>query len=440
MKKSTQRFMKRPTSSSVHKGTHPLLATAIFFLLFFLAGCKQNEEKRIAIWTASSEFAPYIEFFNETHSQKAILVYKENPASALSLRTDEQEADIVIGPWLKNEKTKKYFYPTNFIFRKKLLDASIFYPIFLKSGEFSKRQYLLPVSFNLPVMIFASENSELIANNYTITFDQIKSAGTAFNKQSKNGAYTRMGFALQSSNDFLYLATKIRGVDFAETKNGDFTWNEESLAETVDYLKEWISSSNGSVQTESDFVYKYLSESDDKRVTSGRTLFAYTTSDRLFQMPKNQLEKIDYRWIQMDDALPVEDSMIMLGIPRTSKNKPGAAEFISWFFDVQTQRALLTRTASMNLNLTKFGIADGFSSLKEVNDFILPSHYTKLLSNVPQSGQFILFERKPAHWEEIKRTVIIPYIKDAITTENNSRKILTIDERYTDWKKQLILP
>lgn len=431
--------MKWQMNFHTHKKTHVLLTLAVIFSLYFFAGCKQSEEKRITICTANREFAPYIEFFNETHSQKAILVYRENPAASIASKTDKQNADIIIGSWLKNERTKKYFYPMNFIFRKNILSSSIFYPIFLKNGELSKRQYLLPVSFNLPVIIFSSENSELVPDNYTISFDQIKSAGTTFNKKNKNGAYTRMGFALQSSNDFLYLATKTMGADFAETKSGDFTWNKEFLAETIDYLKEWISSSNGSVQTESDFVYKYLSESDDKRVLSGRTLFAYTTSDRLFQIPKNQLEKIDYRWIQMDGSIPVEDSMIMMGIPRTSKNKAGAVEFISWFFDDETQQALLAHTDSMHLNVTNFGIANGFSSVKEVNDYILPRQYTKLLSNIPQAGQFIIFERKPVHWDEIKQTVIIPYIKDAIKAEDNGRKIITLEERYKEWKKQLIL-
>lgn len=412
-----------------------LFSVAAVLLAVFCTGCTSKTNDRIVIWTSSSEFAPYIELFNKTHRHKAVLVYKENLSLSLSPHNGEAQPDIIIGPWLKNEKTKRYFVPADFLFDRKYITANAFYTPLLKAGVITHRQYLLPVSFNLPAMIFSTENKKLVENDYTISLEQIRKAGTAYNKKDKKGAFTRIGFAPQSNDNFLYLCAKLLGASFRETKTSEFTWNEQKLSETIDFLSDWITESNGSPKIENDFVYKYLSETDDKRVTSGRTLFAYTTSDKLFKLSEPQLSKIDFRWLQHENELPVEDTMIMMGIARHSSNKAGAAEFISWFFQTETQQALLERSAALHLNTTKFGIADGFSSIREVNEYILPGFYTALLSNIPQPSSLKVYERKPARWERIKQNIIIPYIKDTLTSDSTKR-ILTIEERYDEWKKQ----
>ena len=415
-----------------------VFCSILVLLSFNFFSCKKEKhgrQERIVIWTDSSDFAPYIEYFNRNHSQKAVLVYKENPAGSLPPAQDETPPDLVIGSWLINEHTKKFFEPVDYLFERKYLSSQDFYKILLDSGKFSNRQYLLPVSFNLPAIIFAGTNENLIEDNYTISLKQLKRAGEAYNKKNTKGAYTRMGFAPESSDDFLYLVAKIQGADFKEARGNTFTWNSTALLETIHFLNDWITEANSSSQTETDFIYKYLSVTDDKRVTQGRTLFAYTTSDRLFRFSKETLAKLDYRWIQYQNQLPVEDSMLMMGIPKEARNHNGAALFISWFYQSQTQQELLERKFSMHLDTNKFGIADGFSSIKEVNDRILPVYYTRVLSNIPQADKFKVYEKKPLRWEATKHKIIIPFIKDTLASDG-SKKVLTIEERYTDWKKQ----
>ena len=244
-----------------------------------------------------------------------------------------------------------------------------------------------------------------------------------------------MGFAPESSDRFLYLVTKIQGAGYKETKGNSFSWNPDALKDSIGFLDEWITSINGSSQTERDFVYKYLSTTDDKKVTQGKALFAYTTSDRLFRFPKGQLSLIDYRWLENQKRIPVEDSMVMLGIPKKAKNHYGAVEFISWFYNVQTQQALLERKFTMNLDINRFGIANGFSSIREVTERILPVYYTSLLSNIPQAENFQVYEKKPLRWEMTKQRVIIPYIKEVLAARG-TKKISSIEERYAEWKKQ----
>ncbi len=412
-----------------------VFCSALSVLAAISAGCKNQGEKRIVVWTDNSEFAPYIELFNKTHEDKALLVYKENPSSSLPATNQEPHPDLVIGSWLVNEHTKHYFEPLDYLFERKFISSQDFYRILLQAGKMGKRQYLLPVSFNLPAMIFSAENTELVEDSYTINLEQIKKSGEAFNKKNSNGTFSRMGFAPESSDRFLYLVTKIQGAGYKETKGNSFSWNPDALKDSIGFLDEWITSINGSSQTERDFVYKYLSTTDDKKVTQGKALFAYTTSDRLFRFPKGQLSLIDYRWLENQKRIPVEDSMVMLGIPKKAKNHYGAVEFISWFYNVQTQQALLERKFTMNLDINRFGIANGFSSIREVTERILPVYYTSLLSNIPQAENFQVYEKKPLRWEMTKQRVIIPYIKEVLAARG-TKKISSIEERYAEWKKQ----
>lgn len=405
-------------------------------VLFLLNSCSRlKNEDRIVIWTDNSEFASYTELFNKTHKEKAVLVFKENPSASLPPEENELEPDLVIGSWLKNEHTKRFFEPIDYLFERKFILSENFYTILLDAGKLSNRQYLLPVSFNIPVIIFSKENEEFAEENYMLTLDDIKKAGELFNQKNNNGSFFRMGFAPESSDDFLYLVSKIKGADFKEARGNYFSWNQEALQSSIDFLEKWINEANDSSQTERDFVYKYLSVTDDKRVTQGRTLFAYTTSDKLFRYSSQQLSLLDYRWISEDGKIPVEDSMVMMGLPKTARNYKGAAEFISWLFSFQTQSEIFERKFSMNLDTNSFGIANGFSSIKEVTERVLPIYYTALLSNIPQAGTFKVYSQKPIRWEIAKQKVIIPYIKDSIASDG-TKKVQTIEERFSEWRHQ----
>lgn len=411
-----------------------LLLLAAVLSVFTLGGCKKKPEKRLVIWTNNSDFAPFIELYNKNHRQKAVLVYKENIADNLPPEPSELQPDIIVGALLKNSKVKKNFIALDFLFNRKYLSSNDFYTTLLKYGTIGHHQYLLPVNFNIPAMIFSTENKNLIENNYTISLEELKESGAAFNKKNKKGNYTAIGFAPQSNTNFIYTTAQLLGANFREDKNNSFTFNKNAVDETIGYLKEWISTENTSPQVESDFVYKYLSETPDKQVTSGRTLFSFVTSDRLFSMSAAQLSKLDFRWLNHNGFIPVEDSMISMGISKNTKKTLLASEFISWFFTTETQHIFIERKIKTNLDTTQFGIAGGFSSLKDVNEHILPVYYPAMLTNIPQAGTFSVSDKKPTTWNKIKHRVVIPYLSDAVQAEDG-KNIPTMEARYSDLKK-----
>ena len=407
---------------------------------FFLGACQNASEKqdnRIVIWTSCSEFAQYIELFNKTHKDNsAILVYKENPALSIPPAKDELPPDIIVGSWLRTETPQKFYKSLDYIFDNKKLTSDIFYTSLFNSGKKGTSQYLLPVSFNLPAIIFSADNRELVPDSYTLSLEQIRQTASQYNqKNKKTDAYTKIGFTPLSNTDFLYLTTKIFDADFQESK-GSIIWDDEKLSEATNELRNWVITENTSPQTEEDFAFKYLFMPYYRQVTSGRTLYSYTTSDRLFKVMKEQNLELDYRWVVQDKKLHIEDSMTMLGIYKKASNQIGATEFITWFFQPENQQQILERKEKLHLETEIFGISGGFSAVRDVTEHILPVFYTQLLTNLPPAQMLTVPEQLPARWESYKTMVVEPYVKSVITSQEGE-EYPSIPELESEWRRKV---
>ena len=399
-----------------------IICASLFLGSCSKSGSRQNsrtvyQQDRIVIWTSCREFAQYIELFNRQHKDNcAILVYKENPALSLPPAKDENPPDIIVGSWLRTDAPQKSFKSLDYLFDTKKLTSDIFYPQLLEAGKRKKVQYLLPVSFNLPAVIFSTENKELIPESYVLSLEQIRSTASACNTKNKKDAYTKIGFTPLGNTDFLYLTAKIKGADFREEK-GEITWNGQAMLNAISFLKDWVNTENTSAQAEEDFTFKYLFMPYYRQVSSGRTLYAYTTSDNLFKILKEQELSVDYRWVVENNSIFIEDSCTLMGIYEDAANQVGATEFISWFFQSENQRKILESKELLNLETDMFGIAGGFSSLRDVTEHILPVFYTQLLTNLPPAQMLTVPNQLPARWESYRTLVVEPYIKDSVTLE-----------------------
>lgn len=412
-----------------------LISTIVMAAAFFLTGCHNQFSKPIVIWTDRAELASYTEVFNTSQTRaKAVIVYKTNIASSLPPSKNEQAPDIVIGSWLKNSKIKKNFMTLDYMFSEQQLNPSIFYHELLSYGTAGDCQYLLPVSFNLPVVIFSKNNESLVTQNRTISTDEIQKTASTFNSKNKDGVFTTMGFAPSWNSDFLYLVTKIRETSFKE-KGATFTWNEQTLANTISYIQNWTKTCNGSTTEEQDFSFKYLYTPDYKQVTSGRCLFAYTSSGKLFDTSPEQIADINYKWIANDGKTPVEDDIVTMGLCKNSKNTTAAELFIKWFFKEETQKKLIARAADMHLGSASFGIAGGFSSVRSVDEHVFPIYYQMLLGNLPGSDSLTVPLILPPKWANIKERIVIPYLTDAVKTDSTA-KLKSMADRIADWMKQ----
>lgn len=424
----------------LQKNCNKLFFLSFLLISLFCISCKKErasvtEQKRIIIWTSCSEFAQYVELFNSAHEDvKAVLVYKDNPALSLPPAKDELPPDIVIGSWLRSDSVNKNFKRLDYFFDNGLISSDIFYPQLLEAGKKGKVQYLFPVSFNLPIIIFSEENRSFISQNYILTPQEIKNISETYNKKNEKGFYSRMGFTPLSNEGFLYLVTRIYNTNFHLEKN-QIVWNNVYLKNAADFLRDWTISSNASAQTEEDFSFKYLFMPYYRQVTSERTLFSYTTSNEFFKLANEQELDIDFRWIVQDNKIHLEDSFVMLGIGRDCRNITGATEFVSWFFTSDNQKIILERKQHEKLETGLFGIAGGFSALTDVTEHVIPLFYTALLSNLPPSNMLTVPQKLPARWESYKSLVIVPYLENYIKASDPNVSP-TIEFYEKEWRKK----
>lgn len=423
---------------------------AILCALFLplVAGCSNRKQEVLILWTDNVEFASYAELFNSSQQHiKIATVYKQDLINNFPVKKGGAQPDIIAGSWIAPGITKKLFSPVNSLFSDTQngggFRKSDFYPGLLQFGAVKNRQYLLPVSFNLGTFVFDHENARLVNGSNTITTEQIKECSKQFNKKAKNGLYEKMAFAPQWNPDFLCKLMQVNGAAFSikgSGKNGSksscLEFSEAAFKTTCDSLIDWTNEINSSYNEEKDFAFKYLYTPFNKQVLQQKSLFAYTTSDKLFSLSEDQLDKIDFRWFVKDGSAHVKEDIVMMGICRKSKNKKQAKQFIKWFMNKDSQEQMLKRRIDMNLDTNTFGIANGFSSLAEVNEKILPVYYKYLLAKIPSADIPAAPSPYPPEWPEIKREIIIPHIQSEILGNRNPNALRNSFEEWVNSKKE----
>ena len=409
-----------------------LLFIAVF-VCSLLSACKNAEDSIAVIWTDRIEFISYCEAFNSAQSRYKITIsYKENPADALM--DASEQPDIVIGPWLRGDATRVKFSKLGGLLSQKKINPDIFYPLLFELGNSNGSQYLLPVSFNLPTIIFSASQKNIVKTNFTLSLEEMRELAAAYNK--KNGSeYTKMGFSPRWDTDFLYVTAQGLDVSFEETQNL-FSWNDKMLQELITDTRRWSQEVNTSAAAEDEFKFKYLYDPPYTLITNGRCLFWYLPSDVLFSLNNERLKSLDYRWMNYNGKTPIQDEIIYAGICKKAKNTAAAQAFLLWFFNEESQKNLLARSQTDNMIAPSFGLAGGFSSLKNVTENIFPVYYPLLLKHLPQTDDFSAPHILPHNWLQLKREIIFPYLRDQTRMLFADEKLLSLNRRISDWYKK----
>ncbi len=407
--------MKKYTQQQKKCYKRNYFCVCLVFLALLTSCSNEGRVEPVIIWTNRSEISAAVELFNlNSEYSKAVVVYKENPAASFAKVRKEAVPDIVIGSWLNNLSVEDNFLPINYLFEDQLVSKSQFYPQLLEYGSRRDQLYLLPVSFNLPLMIYSASNEGMMSTENTITVDQIKELSSNFNKTSKD-RYVAMGYAPSWQPEFMYEVAKINGADFVQSADNSllFSWNQENLQKSVDYFIDWTSTVNTSTEQEGNYNYKYLPNPVLNNLNSERSLFSYMSSNELFVYPEEKLDSIRFKWLHKDGKQLIHDEMLTMGLYRYSDNVARAEEFIIWFMNAENQKDLIQWTNSMNLYTKTFGVAGGFSAIRSVNERQLPAVYPSLWGNLPLQENIIAPNYLPSYWENVKEQVLIPFLQDA---------------------------
>ncbi|MDR2543222.1 MAG: hypothetical protein LBC80_07225 [Treponema sp.] len=396
-------------------------------MIVIFSSCSEN--KTAVIWTDRSEFALYGDFFNSLQNQYKVSVrYVEFPLSQLG---KSDIPDIIVASYLKSSTMDTTFRSLNNILGKNNLSRDTFYPRLLTMGSINRTQYLLPVSFNIPALVFSKDREIGFSNQFTIDFEEIKKLSQPFNRMTR-GAYTRLGFSPLWNDNFLLTTAILSRASFRE--NSPLAWDANALERSMVFINNWTNGINTSAQADDDFAYKYFIEPLERLIQSGRILFSYMESSNLFILNEDIKRHLDFRWIMERDMIPVTEDSVYLGIPKGAKSQKAARAFIQWFFQVENQRLILEYSQSYRINESIFGICGGFAALSPVTEQIYPIFYPELLGRMPPSENFTIHNILPGNWVAIKERVVLPYLHDRARVES-AIQTNSLERRLSDWMR-----
>ena len=403
----------------------------------FLCCLSCGKDNIAVLWSDRPEFALYGEYFNAAQEQyKVETRYYDYPAMKLAdvfggTGSKRGAPDLVAGSWLKSAETRAYFKPLNGYFKDKSLEKDSFYSRLLSMGNIDGKQYLLPVSFNAPMVIFAQDKAELLSNPFTIDFNEMKKLGKSYNAETR-GVYTRMGFSPVWDDNFLFVASALLNASFREGE--PLAWDTLALDRAMDFIYEWTKEANSGIQAVDDFTFKYYYNPPAKLALSGRILFAYTDSDGFFTLAEDQRNRLDFRWLAEKDTIPLNERSVYLGLVKKLRPPKAAAAFLRWFFNPDTQRLLLEESSRLRIRETSFGVAGGFSAMRPVTEQVFPQFYPDLLRHMPPQDFLSPPNILPGNWMTLKERVILPYLHDR-ARQPNSGDLLPLERRLADWQR-----
>jgi ABC-type glycerol-3-phosphate transport system substrate-binding protein len=390
-----------------------------------LAGCSFGTESAVRLITNRSELAAYVDRFNSLQGDvKVEISYQEVPSQAV---LDGVPGDVVIGEWLASPAVMDRLDSLADLVKPGKLDPSWFYARFLDMGSRDNRPILIPVSFTLPAIAYMRSSADLA--NMFMPLDALESRSHDFNKTSKAGTLTSVGFSPFWNPDFLTETALLFGARFRPGRNGLPAFDEGGVAKTVDFARSWMTKVNNGPAVDAAFANRNLVQPWYKLLSSGRILFALTSFTEFFALPEEKRRDFDFRWLSQDNLIPVMDNALFAGVTRSSRQKAGARTFLSWFCSFAVQQSLLAVNQSRRIGV--FGVTDGFSALKSINEKDLPQKYPLLLGHIPMENILAFPGPLPDNWVKVRDAVIRPWIEQAAAGQESD----PLEKKLEDWQK-----
>jgi ABC-type glycerol-3-phosphate transport system substrate-binding protein len=376
--------------------------------------------------------ALYAAAFNTSQNRYRINVtYAENVAE--SLAATEAKPALAIGRNLKNSQSRSSFQALDQLFSELVINQSSFYPGLLELGNVDGRQLLLPVSFNLSLIVFDKKLEPSIQDGFVIDIAELEKKGAELNKEGK-ASLTNMGFGPRWSPEFLYSTMELLGAGFKE--GAPLKWNHAGLEAGIAYIRAWSERANGSAAKEDEFQFKYLYLPDYKSVEVGRIGYAAMKSSEFFIVSGERRSTLSFRWLSKDGAVPVEEDVVYAGICRKGPGGQAAESFLKWFYSEETQSSILDEARRYRSMESSFGIAGGFSSIRSVNEKLFPLYYPSLLGKMPPAPYLKSPNVLPALWPEMKRTIVLPFLLEATGPNPPPDPNEALEARLQDWLKR----
>ncbi len=398
-------------SADMHRTATRL--TTIVFAVLIISGCGYFARHTVTLCTDRAEFSAYSEAFNVSQDEFLIEIsYRSNPIE--SVLRKEINPDLIISEGLSDPNVLDHFEPLSGLFRDERIDPKDFYQDLLSLGRREKTQFILPLNFDLPTVVFRNRSFQQEHNGLLIPLDAMRKLASEYNEVVKE-QLKKEGFSPFWNEDFLYYTTMLFNAEFRTDGSSYIKWNEKSLFEGIDFLQSWVAEENGGYEKDREFKEKYMNMPEYRLLEDKHILFYFTDMKSFLKIPQEKREDLEFRWLSKEGKIHVLENILFVGIPRGGKNKKGAKLFLEWIFTPAVQMQIMEINRFKRL-LGVFGIANGFSSLVEVNEKALPQpqFYPLFLGHIPSSEMLSFPSRLPHDWSASKDEVVKPWLRDTL--------------------------
>jgi hypothetical protein len=394
------------------------------FVAFFaisMVSCNFGTRDAVLVCVNEPEILSYIETFNAIQDKfKLEVAYSSVPQDALSDK--KIDPDLVIGERLGSPASMRKLEPLGKLLMRKWIRNDLFYTQSLKSCEYENEMKLLPLSFSLSAVVFKKGSIKgLVSNDKIITLDELKKISVTQN-EIRGDRFKRMGFAPVWNKEFLYDIAELFHSDFSWNSSTVLSWNNEAFGKGCEFLASWYREMPGKPGMMDDFFSSYINKPYYQLVSKG-DIFCYLTDSRsYYKIPEDKRASLEIRWLSNESKISVNDDVIYIGISKNAKQKEGASIFIRWLFLPETQMKLLEINHFKRLDET-FGIAGGFSSLREITENFIPQHYPIFAGFIPPPDSLMFPHILPEKWKSFKSEVLFPWMTERMMVSGTSSKL-----------------
>lgn len=396
-------------------------------VLTVLAMCGSNTSEPVTVWTSEPLIADYFDWYNANVDGAPVEVRPIEAGAGYELvTTEESSPDLIIDRnLLKGDASAEYASLDG------IVDGRVdeFYRPILEAGRIDETFRLVPLSFDVPAVMFADAWQPAQDERRSLDIEELREAAGAFN-ESNDERPVRMGYSPIWQPSFALAATNAFGVRFREGPEEMPLWSSDAADEVIAFMREWSTQTNPGAGAEESFQDRYLVGPGNRSVQQGRAGFWYTTAAEFYTMPDREIADLDVRWLTRDNTLDVGDHIRWAAIPAGSDQPESARSLLRWLLNPDTQRRLID--ASYGDREPSFGLASGFSSLKEVNTRYLTETHPELTGRVPGESQLRRPVVEHALWPRLAEGVVIPWLREAVQEEQD----LPLAERLRNWLMQ----
>ncbi len=398
-------------------------AVAAFLTLgaMLVQSCASPSAESASIWTDAPDLALAVEIFNGSQDKHSVELRWEADL-ARAIRSAKRPPSVAVGRRLKGSSVRSRFRPLDYLFDRGLVDRESFYKEILALGISEGRQQLIPLSFNLPAIVFA-KNAAPAGDGFTIALGDMAPPSLAFSdvKAGKGGPQARMGFSPRWDPEFLTLAVATGGASFKQGK-GELSWDDDGLGRAIEEIRAWSSRVDGSAAAADDYQFKYLYAPAYQYLREGRALFAYISSSDFFLVPEDKRSDLDFRWFASGGRVPVCDDVAYLAIAKDAPGRAASEAFVAWLLGEEGQASILDLAKRSRAMESHFGVAGGFSSVRAVNERLFARYYPSLLGHTPPAAALAAPPALPEDWEALKADVLGPWLLEATASSSPSEE------------------